>query len=84
MTTSVASKTEAKGADAAKSELRGPVLDVLKELLAGRRDDEVLALVAALVSRNRELELLLAKLRESKNAGERILAGQLEIGRAHV
>ena len=79
MTTSLESKTAAKGADSSKSELRGPVLDVLKELLAGRRDEEVLALVAGLVSRNRELELLLAKLRESKNAGERILAGQLDL-----
>jgi len=79
VTTSVASKTETKSADAEKSELRGQVLDVLKELLAGRRDDEVLKLVEVLVSRNRELELLLAKMRASKNASERISADQLDL-----
>jgi len=65
--------------DGAKREVRGQVLDVLKELLAERRDDEVLALVAALVSRNRDLELLLAKMRESKNRGEQISKAQLDL-----
>ena len=59
---------------AAKGAKRGPVLEVLRELLTGGHDDEVIALVAKLVARNRELELLLAKLRESKNRGERAAA----------
>jgi transposase len=79
VTTKGASTTEAQGATAAKGELRGSVLDVLKELLAGRRDEDVLQLFATLVSRNRELELLLAKLRESKNRGEQIAAAQLDL-----
>ena len=53
-------------------ELRGSVLDVLRELLSGRRDEDILALVSKLVARNNELELLLAKMRESKNRGERV------------
>jgi hypothetical protein len=48
------------------------VLEVLRELLTGGHTDEVLALVAKLVARNHELELLLAKARESKNRGERV------------
>lgn len=39
----------------------------------------MLAVVAALVSRNRELELLLAKMRESRNRGEHISAEQLAL-----
>jgi transposase len=60
-------------------ELRGSVLDVLRELLAGHHDAEVIALVAKLVARNKELELLLAKLREGKNRGEHISLGQLDL-----
>ena len=60
-------------------ELRGAVLDVLRELLTLGRNDEVLALVTKLVSRNHELERLLAKLRESKNHGERISQAQLDL-----
>jgi transposase len=74
-----ASPAEAKGASDAKGELRGSVIDVLTALLAGRRDSDVVALVTKLVERNRELELLLAKLRQSKNHSERILAGQLDL-----
>lgn len=80
MTTAATStNNETTGAGNAKSELRGTVLDVLKELLAGRRDDEVIALFAKLVTRNGELELLLAKLRESRNRGEHIAPGQLDL-----
>jgi transposase len=61
------------------SELKGSVLDVLRELLAGRHDDAVLALVTKLVARNKELELLLAKMRESKNRGEHISSTQLDL-----
>ena len=60
-------------------EKRGPVLDMLKELLAERRDGEVLELVTQLVNRNAELELLLAKMREAKNRGERVSAEQLDL-----
>lgn len=60
-------------------ELRGEVLDVLRELLAGGRTEEVLALVARLVSRNRELELLVAKMREGRKRGEGISKEQLDL-----
>ena len=62
-----------------RSELRGAPLDVVRELLGEGRSDDVLAVVAALVSRNRELELLLAKMRESRNRGEHISAEQLAL-----
>lgn len=55
------------------------MLEVLRELLAGGNTDEVMALVAKLVARNRELELLLAKVRESRNRGEHLTAGQLDL-----
>jgi transposase len=53
------------------SEQRGPVLEVLHQLLAERRDEAVVALVTKLVARNRDLELQLAKLqaRGKKNEG---------------
>jgi transposase len=70
---------EPKSAPPAKSELKGSVLEVLKELLAGRQDEEILALVTKLVARNGELELLLAKLRERRNKGEHIAPGQLDM-----
>ncbi len=60
-------------------ELRGSVLDVLRELLVGRHDDEVIALVTQLMARNHELEVLLGKLRESKNRGEHISTDQLDL-----
>ncbi len=66
-------------AAARKDELRGTILDVLRELLAERRDDDVLELFAKLVARNHELEATLAKMRESKNRGERISAAQLSL-----
>lgn len=71
--------SDASASEETKKELRGSVLDVLRELLAGRHDDEVLALVTKLVARNRELELLLGKLREGKNRGEHIAPGQLDL-----
>jgi hypothetical protein len=48
-------------------------------VLTSGHDDEVIALVATLVARNRELELVLAKLRESKNRGERVPREQLDL-----
>jgi transposase len=69
-TTSTASRTQ---------ELRGSVLDVVKELHAGGRGDELVALVAKLVERNAELERLLAKFSESKNRGEHVSLDQLDL-----
>lgn len=62
-----------------RAEQRGAVLDVLSELLAKGCKDEVIALVSRLVSRNRELELMLARLRQSKNRGEHVSAAQLQL-----
>jgi transposase len=61
------------------SERRGAPVDVVRELLGEGRTEEVLAVVAALVSRNRELEMLLAKMRESRNRGERVSSEQLAL-----
>jgi transposase len=61
------------------TERRGPPVDVVRELLGEGRTEEVLAVVAALVSRNRELEMLLAKMRESRNRGERVSSEQLAL-----
>jgi transposase len=60
-------------------DLRGGVLDVLSDLLKGGRTDDVIALVTKLVSRNHELELLLARLRDGKNKGERVSEAQLAL-----
>jgi transposase len=68
---------KATAAQPAKKELRGELLDVFKELLASRCDDEVIALFAKLVSRNKELEILLSKLRRNKS--EHISPGQLDL-----
>jgi transposase len=53
------------------SEKRGPVLEVLRELLTERRDSEVLALVSKLMVRNSELERRLMQMlsRGHKNEG---------------
>jgi len=62
-----------------KQELKGTVLDVLRELLAGAAHQrEVIELFRKLVTRNEELELLLAKLRAGKNRGEHLSAAQLD------
>lgn len=64
---------------AGKSEVRGTVLDVVRELLSRGREEELLAVVAKLVSRNAELEQLLTKLRDSKNRRERVSSDQLDL-----
>jgi transposase len=64
---------------ARQSELRGAPLDVVRELLGEGRTDDVLAVVAALVSRNRELEMLLANVREGRNRGEHVSSDQLAL-----
>jgi transposase len=56
------------------------VVDVVRELLVGDHDEDVLAVVEQLVSRNTELELLLAKVREhAKNKSERVSREQLDL-----
>jgi hypothetical protein len=50
--------------------MRGSVIDVVRDLFAGGRRDELIEVVAKLVARNAELELLLGKLRE-RNRRER-------------
>lgn len=61
------------------------MLDVLAELLEGvPAAPAVIALVTKLVSRNHELELLLAKLRDSKNRGERVSEAQLALALAEL
>ena len=56
------------------------MVDVVRELLAGDHDEDVLAVVEQLVSRNSELELLLAKVREhAKNRSERVSREQLDL-----
>ena len=45
--------------DTTKQARRRPVLEVLRELLADGRTEEVMAIVVKLVSRNTELERLL-------------------------
>jgi transposase len=72
--------TTAASTGAETKELRGSVLDVLRTLLAGAaQSDAVLEVFAALVSRNTELELLVAKLRASKHHNERISKEQLDL-----
>lgn len=61
------------------TELRGGVLDVLRELLERDRNDEVVALVSKLVSRNEELERMLASIRQRKNSSERVSTDQLDL-----
>jgi hypothetical protein len=68
-----------KAESAATTEVRGSVLDVLRELLARGHDAAVLELVAKLVSRNEELEQLLAKVRAGKHHNERIPKEQLDL-----
>ena len=51
---------------AAKTERRGSVLEMLRELLQEQRTEEVVALVAKLVTRNSELERLLAQAKAGK------------------
>src|SRR5260370_29160410 len=66
------------GNDSAKKEVRGTVLEVVRELLAGGRGEELLAVVSKLLARNAELELLLAKLRD-KNRRERLSSHPLDL-----
>ncbi len=71
--------SRAKSEESRTTELRGPVLDVVKELLAAGHDEAAVAVVAKLVARNEELERLITKLRESKNRGEHVSVDQLDL-----
>jgi hypothetical protein len=50
-------------AKTAQTEARGPVLDVLRTLLSEGKNEQVMRLVAQILSRNAELEKRLAKRR---------------------
>jgi transposase len=64
----------------AQVESRGPVLEMLRELLGQRRDEQVVSLVAQLLARNGELEKRLAKRRVGgDNESEGITTAQLEL-----
>jgi transposase len=60
-----------------KSERRGQVLDVVKELLSEGHTDEVLALVSKLVARNSELEKRLAEVLSRGKKNEGVSSAQL-------
>jgi transposase len=64
-------------ANAAKTERRGPVLDVLKELLADGDGEAVLAIFSKLVARNTELERRLADLLSRGRKNEGVSTAQL-------
>ena len=68
--------TEVKDANGG-GERKGAVLDVLKELLAGGHDDEVVALVSKLVKRNTELEKRLADILSRAKKSEGVSTAQL-------
>jgi len=60
-------------------EKRGPVLDVLRELLTERRDSEVLALVSKLMLRNSELERRLMQMLSRGHKNEGVSTAQLRL-----
>jgi len=61
------------------SEKRGPVLEVLRELLTERRDSEVLALFSKLVVRNSELERRLMQMLSRGHKNEGVSTAQLRL-----
>jgi transposase len=61
------------------SEKRGPVLDVLRELLTERRDSDVLALVSKLMVRNSELERRLMQMLSRGHKNEGVSTAQLRL-----
>ena len=63
----------------AGSEKRGPVLEVLRELLQSGRSEEVVAIVAKLVARNSELEQRLAQVLSRKHKNEGVSEAQLKL-----
>ena len=72
--------TTPASAETTTTELRGSVIDVLRALLVGvASSDAILGVVAKLVSRNHDLELLVQKLRASKHQSERVAKEQLDL-----
>lgn len=67
--------------DAKKTtEMRGGVLDVVRDLLASQKTESALNVVAKLVARNAELEKLVASLRAAKGKkNERVAREQLDL-----
>lgn len=61
------------------SEKRGPVLEVLRELLTERRDSDVLALVSKLMVRNSELERRLMQMLSRGHKNEGVSTAQLRL-----
>jgi len=61
------------------SEKRGPVLDVLRELLTEGQDSEVLALVSKLMARNSELERRLMQMSSHGQKNEGVSTAQLRL-----
>ena len=61
-----------------KSERRGPVLEILQELLREGRNEDVVALVAKILSRNSELEKLVAQMHSrGHKSNEGVTSAQL-------
>ena len=60
-------------------EKRGPVLEVLRELLTERRDAEVQALFSKLVARNSELERRLMQMLSRSHQNEGVSTAQLRL-----
>src|ERR1039457_6601990 len=63
----------------AGSQLKGPVLDVLKSLLQSGRSEDVVTLVEKLVARNSELEQRLAQVLSRGHKNEGVSAAQLKL-----
>ena len=61
------------------SEKRGPVLEVLRELLTERRDEDVLALVSKLLSQNTELQRRLMRMLSGGRKNEGVSTAQLRL-----
>src|ERR1017187_9168524 len=61
------------------TETKGPVLDVLKSLLESGRSEDVVALVAKLVTRNSELEQRLAQVPSRGHKNEGVSTTQLKL-----
>lgn len=61
------------------SERRGPVLEVLRDLLDQGQSDAILEIVSKLVARNSELERKLAELRSPRRANEGVSTAQLAL-----
>ena len=73
--------TPTQESKARAGEARGPVLEMLRELLTQGRNEQVIKVVAQLLSRNSELEMRLAKRRQagSGNESEGISSEQLDL-----